>query len=111
MDRVWSHGECTVREILDDLAQHRQIAYTTVMSTMDNLYRKGWLQRERVGKAFRYWPVMSREEHSAALMHDAFDAGGDSDVVLAYFVGQIGKKQSKRVLTALRRIIDDRDQR
>ena len=111
MDRVWSRDVCTVRDVLDDLARGRQIAYTTVMSTMDNLYRKGWLERERVGKAFRYWPTTTREQHSAALMRDAFDAGGNSDLVLAFFVGQMNKQQSTRVLAGLRRIIDDQDKR
>lgn len=109
MDRVWNRGEVvTVRDIFDDLAHDRQIAYTTVMSTMDNLHRKGWLQRDRVGKAFRYWPTMTREEHSATLMRDAFDAGGSSDLVLAHFLKQMDERESSRVRDLLRRIIDER---
>ncbi len=108
MDRVWDLCQTTtVREIFDDLARDREIAYTTVMSTMDNLHRKGWLQRERAGKAFRYWPTMTREEHSAALMRDAFDTGGDSDRVLAFFINQMDAEESSRVRAALRRIIDE----
>ncbi|MEZ0362608.1 BlaI/MecI/CopY family transcriptional regulator [Mycobacterium sp. pUA109] len=110
MDRLWRRGAVTtVREVFDDLAGERQIAYTTVMSTMDNLHRKGWLQRERAGKAFRYWPTMSREEHSAALMRDALDAGGDSDLVLTHFLNQLDEQESTRVRAALRRLIADRD--
>ncbi|MEY8014059.1 BlaI/MecI/CopY family transcriptional regulator [Mycobacterium servetii] len=109
MDRVWNRAEVvTVRDIFDDLARDRQTAYTTVMSTMDNLHRKGWLQRERAGKAFRYWPTMTREEHSATLMRDAFAAGGDSDLVLAHFLEQMDEGESLRVRDFLRRIIDDR---
>ncbi len=108
MDRIWGRGEVvTVRDIFDDLAHDRRIAYTTVMSTMDNLHRKGWLQRERAGKAFRYWPTMTREEHSATLMRDAFDAGGDSDLVLAFFLEQMDEQESMRVRESLRRIIDE----
>lgn len=108
MDRVWNSGEVvTVREIFDGLARERQIAYTTVMSTMDNLHRKGWLQRERAGKAFRYWPTMTREEHSAALMRDAFAAGGASDLVLAHFLAQMDERESSRVRAFLRRIVDE----
>lgn len=110
MDRVWNRGEVTtVREIFDELTRNRQIAYTTVMSTMDNLHRKGWLQRDRVGKAFRYWPAMTREEHSAALMRDALDGGGDSDLVLAFFIDQMDDEDATRVRAALRRIIDKQD--
>ncbi|KZS64070.1 BlaI/MecI/CopY family transcriptional regulator [Mycobacterium pseudokansasii] len=111
MDRVWNHGAAvTVRDVFNNLVRDRQIAYTTVMSTMDNLHRKGWLQRERTGKAFRYWPSMTREEHSATLMRDAFDAGGDSDLVLTFFLQQLDDGESARVREALRRIIGDRDE-
>ena len=52
MDRVWDRDEAvTVREVFDELSAERQIAYTTVLSTMDNLHRKNWLKRERSGKA------------------------------------------------------------
>jgi predicted transcriptional regulator len=51
MDRAWAHhAPVTVREVFDELAADRDIAYTTVMSTMDNLHRKGWLAREREGR-------------------------------------------------------------
>lgn len=75
MDRMWDHDPytVTVREIFEEMAQQRQIAYTTVMSTMDNLHTKGWLDRERDGRAYRYWAVMTREEHTARLMREALD--------------------------------------
>ncbi|KZM70547.1 CopY family transcriptional regulator [Nocardia terpenica] len=106
MDRVWDReGETTtVREVYDGIAAEREIAYTTVMTTMDNLHRKGWLERRRQGKAFLYWPTLTREEHSARLMRETLDGGGDSDLVLAHFVEQIGPEDSERLVAALRRI-------
>ncbi|MCC5582651.1 BlaI/MecI/CopY family transcriptional regulator, partial [Microtetraspora sp. AC03309] len=58
MDRIWNRGPAavTVREVFDELVEERRIAYTTVMSTMDNLHTKGWLERDRDGRAYRYWP-------------------------------------------------------
>ena len=104
MDRVWDRADpVTVREIFDELSEGRQIAYTTVLSTMDNLHRKGWLQRKRSGKAYLYWPSMSREERSARLMRAAFDAGGDTDMVLAFFVEQMTAEESAQLKAALRR--------
>jgi predicted transcriptional regulator len=104
MDRVWDHDDAvTVREVFDELAVERQIAYTTVLSTMDNLHRKNWLQRERSGKAYLYTASMSREERSARLMRDAFDSGGDTDMVLAFFVEQMNAEESARFKAALRR--------
>ena len=105
MDRIWNRDPdtVTVRDIFEELAAERQIAYTTVMSTMDNLYRKRWLQRQRDGKAYVYQASMSREERSARLMKAAFDAGGDTDAVLAFFVEQINAEQSAQLKAALRK--------
>lgn len=107
MDRVWNHGPdaaVTVRDIYDELTAERRIAYTTVMSTMDNLHTKGWLARERDGRAYRYWATLSREQHTARLMHDALDGGGRSDLVLSHFIEQIGPHESERLRAALRRV-------
>jgi len=107
MDRIWSRdpgNATTVREVFDGLAAERTIAYTTVMSTMDNLHTKGWLARERQGKAYLYWPTMSREEHSARLMREALDGGGSPDLVLHHFVEQIGPVESTRLHAALQRL-------
>ena len=103
MDRVWARDDgVTVREVFDELTGVRQIAYTTVLSTMDNLHRKGWVRRDREGKAYRYWPTMTREERSANLMRAAFSAGGDREAVLAFFVGQMTAEESAQLKAALR---------
>jgi predicted transcriptional regulator len=105
MDRIWNQdGTTTVREIFDELAAEREIAYTTVMSTMDNLHTKGWLARERDGKAYRYWPRLTREQHSAQLMREALDGGGRSELVLSHFLEQISPEESARLRDALRRL-------
>ncbi len=105
MERVWGR-ECgvTVREVFEELSGARQIAYTTVLSTMDNLHRKGWVKRERDGKAYSYWPTMTREERSANLMRDAFHSGGDADLVLNFFLEQMDDDESDRLRAALRRV-------
>ncbi|MBF6135421.1 BlaI/MecI/CopY family transcriptional regulator [Nocardia otitidiscaviarum] len=104
MDRVWARTERTsVREVYDELTAVRDIAYTTVMSTMDNLHRKGWLDRERVGKAYHYWATLSREQYSARLMRDALGAGGRSELVLAHFVEQMSPEESEGLRAALRK--------
>ncbi len=105
MDHIWDRdGTTTVREIFDELAAEREIAYTTVMSTMDNLHTKGWLARERDGKAYRYWPRLTREQHSAQLMREVFDAGGGSELVLSHFLEQISPEESARLRHALQRL-------
>ena len=104
MDRIWNRGPAavTVREVFDELVEERRIAYTTVMSTMDNLHTKGWLERDRDGRAYRYWPRLNREQHTAQLMREALDGGGRSALVLSYFIEQIDPQDSDRLRAALR---------
>src|SRR5690349_15329302 len=102
MHMVWDHGcAVTVRELFDELRDERPIAYTTVMSTMDNLHRKGWLARVRDGKAYRYTAVASREEYSARLMREALAEAGDTEAVLAHFVAAIDGGQAEALRAAL----------
>ncbi len=103
MERVWDrHDGVTVREVFEELTDKRQIAYTTVLSTLDNLHRKDWVRREREGKAYRYWPTLTREERSANLMRAAFSAGGDRETVLAFFIEQMTAEESSQLKAALR---------
>jgi predicted transcriptional regulator len=107
MDRVWDRGDATsitVRELFDELAAERDIAYTTVMSTMDNLHTKGWLAREREGKAYTYWPTLTREQYSARLMREALDAGRDSGLVLTHLLEQMTDEESANLRKALARL-------
>lgn len=105
MHLVWDRDDAvTVRELFDELRQERAIAYTTVMSTMDNLHRKGWLTRVKDGKAYRYTATASREEYSARLMREALDGGGDTEAVLSHFVAEMGGAESEVLRTVVRRL-------
>ena len=105
MDRVWERDRpVTVRELFDELATERTIAYTTVMSTMDNLHRKGWLDRVRDGKAYRYTATASREEYSARLMREAMAESGDTEAVLRHFVAQMDGQESQVLGAVLRKL-------
>jgi len=109
MHLVWDRDSpVTVRELLDELRQERVIAYTTVMSTMDNLHRKGWLARAKEGKAYRYTATASREEYSARLMREALAGGGDTEVVLSHFVAQMGGAESEALRAVVRRLAGQR---
>jgi predicted transcriptional regulator len=105
MDRVWEHAEpVTVRELHDELSAERVIAYTTVMSTMDNLHRKGWLNRVKEGKAYRYSASASRAEYSARLMREALADGGDTEMVLSHFLAQIDGDESEALRSVLSKL-------
>ncbi|NUT37918.1 MAG: BlaI/MecI/CopY family transcriptional regulator [Hamadaea sp.] len=104
MDLMWDRGEpATVRQIHDRLSPARPLAYTTVMTVMDNLHTKGHLTREMAGRAWRYEPAMSREEHTAQLMRDALAAADDQTAALSHFVAGLGEAQSQALRWLLRR--------
>ncbi len=103
MDRLWSWGRpVTVREVLEDVRKDRDLAYTTVMTVMDNLHRKGWLTREIDGRAYRYQPVSSRQEYSAELMRQALDGSGDQAGTLLRFVEHMPPDEAEAIRRALR---------
>jgi len=90
MDRLWARNRpMLVREVVDELHNDRALAYTTVMTVMENLYRKGWLRRERDGRAWRYEPTGSRSGYTAALMNEALGTSTDRRTALAHFVLQM----------------------
>lgn len=64
MDVAWRLGDATVRDVHDQLAVSRKIAYTTVMTTMTRLAAKGLLRRDTAGLAHRYRPMVSREHYA-----------------------------------------------
>ncbi|MGB9463607.1 MAG: BlaI/MecI/CopY family transcriptional regulator, partial [Candidatus Acidiferrum sp.] len=60
MEILWSHGESSVRDVVPKLS--RPLAYTTVMTTLDRLFKKGLLDRHKSERAFVYLPHLSRQE-------------------------------------------------
>ena len=70
MDRLWKRRTATVREVVEDLARTRELAYTTVMTIMVRLHEKGLLQRAREGKTYLYRATLSREQLRARLSRD-----------------------------------------
>jgi predicted transcriptional regulator len=102
MDLLWSAGRpLLVREVIDLMRPERAPAYTTVMTVMDNLHRKGWLRRTRDGRAWRYEPVLGRQAYTARLMHEALAVSDDRAGVLARFVEEIDPGDAAALAAAL----------
>jgi predicted transcriptional regulator len=105
MRRVWARGQLvTVRDIVTDLQHDRQVAYTTVMTVMGNLHRKGWLARHADGRAYRYRPLVSAEEYSAAQMRHALAASSDRPAALMHFIGELSAEEADDLQEAYRRL-------
>jgi predicted transcriptional regulator len=103
MTRVWEWNRpVTVREVLEDLRQDRSIAYTTVMTVLDNLRQKGWVRREQEGRAYRYAAVSTRAAYSAALMNDAWAESDNPAAALVAFFGMMSPEQTEALRDALR---------
>lgn len=89
MDALWAApGPLTAREVQDLLAA-RALATTTVLTVLSRLERKGLLTRAKDGRAHRYQPRASREEHIADLMRDVLDGAPDRGAALASFLGSV----------------------
>jgi len=107
MERLWTAGRpMLVREVVDGL--QRPLAYTTVMTVMDNLHRKGWLTRRREGRAWRYEPALSRESYTAQLMNDVLATSTDRAGALTRFVEEIEPDDAAALADALARAMAER---
>src|SRR5437870_4540115 len=71
LEQTWQRGEVSVRDIY--VAFEERIAYTTLMTTLDRLYKKQILDRRKDGRAFLYSPTVSREEFEHGIREDVID--------------------------------------
>lgn len=105
MNVVWAAAApLTVREVREALLADRELAYTTVMTVMDRLLRKGLLDRTPHGKAYSYSAKQSRADFTAQMMADALQDSDDRSAALVHFAGQL-TSQDRR---ALRNALDSR---
>ncbi|WP_245541680.1 BlaI/MecI/CopY family transcriptional regulator [Sporichthya polymorpha] len=101
MDRMWAADEAmTVRKVHTDLNLERSLAYTTVMTVMDKLHRKGWLLREPVGRAYEYRPAITREQYTADLMGEALSASSDRSATLVAFLERLDAAEAAELRRA-----------
>lgn len=108
MRHLWGLGRpALVREVLEDISHDRPLAYTTVMTVLDNLHSKGLVRREKVGRAYAYSPVSSREEHTAELMHEVLAESEDRAAALMHLVGRMESREAAQLLAALTEQADE----
>jgi predicted transcriptional regulator len=102
MEVVWAaDGPVTGRAVVDELTRDRPLAYTTVLTVMDRLVRKGMLSRERRGRAHTYRAARSRAAYTADLMASVLGSSDDRSAVLLHFVEQIPPDQAEALRSAL----------
>jgi predicted transcriptional regulator len=104
MNVLWAAAEpLKVRDVLERLDTGKQLAYTTVMTVLDNLHRKQWVERVKHGKAYEYEAAFSREDASARALRDVLDSSQDPHAVLMRFVETVSDEETDLLRTALRK--------
>ena len=102
MDVVWIAGTpVRVREVRDRLHRDRPLAFNTVQTVMENLYRKGWLGRRKDGRAYLYTARRSRDDYAAGLLAEALSAARDPAATLVRLAGGLGPSEAARLRAAL----------
>jgi BlaI family transcriptional regulator, penicillinase repressor len=105
MKLVWDRREATVRDVYEALLAHRRIAYTTVMTMMNVLERKGHLRKRAEGRSFVYRSVRPRRLVVRAMVRDFLERvfGGSAEPLLVHLLED--KQLSERDLEAVARRI------
>ena len=102
MARLWAATHpVLVRDVLEDLQQDRKIAYTTILTVMENLRRKGMVTRSKDGRAYRYQAWFSREQYTAAMMEEVLDSSENRQATLLHFIEQIPPHEAAQLRAAL----------
>lgn len=89
MKIVWDRGRVTVRDVYAALLERRQVAYTTVMTTMGILEQKGFLKRKAgEDRAYVYEPAKPRQEVMSSMVNEFIDRvfGGSANPLMAHLV-------------------------
>ena len=111
LDAMWRRGgEVAVRDLQSAFPA---LAYTTLMTTMDRLHRKGVLERRKVGRAFAYRVVSSRDELESGLVTSALQPllqGANAEPILSFFVEEVSR-QDDRLLDELERLVREKRHR
>src|SRR5215469_12300234 len=84
LNALWILGEGNVREVQEIVVRTRPLAYTTIMTVLDRLVRKGKLSRRKAGRAFSYSPETSRDAVRNAAIQDLLDGffdGSEADLM------------------------------
>lgn len=108
LEHLWSEGPShpeglTVREVHDVVGVQRDLAYTTLMTVLDRMAKKGLVSRERDGRAWRYTPASSRDELTSETMRHALGelAGTERRSALLHFLDESSPEEIDELRAAL----------
>ncbi|MBA2337858.1 MAG: BlaI/MecI/CopY family transcriptional regulator [Acidimicrobiia bacterium] len=103
MEALWGRGGwSTPGEVVEMLNPERDVAYTTVMTILVRLWRKGLLERRKDGRAYAYHPVQSREEWTAHRMSEVLAIADNRAEALSRFVDSMEPSDVNQLRRLLR---------
>ena len=101
MDVLWDHqGWLTPGEVHGMLPGREDLVYSTVLTILIRLFKKGRLERQRDGKAHAYRPVLSREQYTASRI-DELLAVSNRPAALVHFVSSLSASDRRQLRRAL----------
>jgi predicted transcriptional regulator len=104
MDVLWNaEVPLPVRGVLDGLTWSKPLAYTTVMTVLDNLHRKGYVDRSMQSRAYFYHPTVGRGEAAADAIRQVLNEAVDPEAVLMHFASTVTDDELKVLRTGLNR--------
>jgi predicted transcriptional regulator len=102
MEILWDRGDWhTPRDVRQVLAARRSIAYSTVMTILVRLWRKGRLDRQPAGRAFAYRPKQTRDEYAASRMAGLLITAKDRPAALSHFVAGLNPAEQEQLQQVL----------
>ena len=108
MELVWRQREATVAQLLDTIGRRRTITYTTVLSAVQKLEKKGWLKHRTAGKAYVFFPAREKLEVGGRTLRELLKTtfGGDPRLLLTSLLEDT--RMSDAELKELRNLIEQR---
>ena len=105
---VWELGEASVHQVRERLARKKKLAYTTILTAMQNLEKAGWLRHRAEGKSYVYLPTRTREQAGAKSVRKFVERmfGGDALLMFQHLMRQ--GKLTDAELGELRKMIDEK---
>jgi len=112
MEVAWARSEVSVRDVQRRLEAKRPIAYTTVMTTLARLARKGLLSRRKVEGAYLYTPAASRDQLATRVAESVIDGllDGFGPAAMSRLLDRAQREDPERI-EALARLIGERRKR
>jgi len=113
MEVVWAKGKVTVRDVYQEMLKERDIAYTTVMSTMSNLAKKGILNQEKVDTAYVYTPKAGKSELARTMVKEVLDGllDGFSEPLLANIASLPKTPEMEKALIDIEHMLNEDKER